>query len=70
MWGKTGTLSGVITLSGYLELPNDETLVLSILVNNFDTDNKIVRQGIEEIVALLSNHRYRLCQNRKIESQP
>ncbi len=70
LWGKTGTLSGVITLSGYLELPNDETLVLSILVNNFDTDKKIVRQGIEEIVALLSNHRHRLCQNRKIESQP
>jgi serine-type D-Ala-D-Ala carboxypeptidase/endopeptidase (penicillin-binding protein 4) len=52
-WGKTGNLSGVITLSGYLKLPNQESLVLSILVNNFDDKNKIAQQAMDEIILLL-----------------
>jgi D-alanyl-D-alanine carboxypeptidase/D-alanyl-D-alanine-endopeptidase (penicillin-binding protein 4) len=53
-WGKTGTLSGVVTLSGYLELANNETLALSILVNNFSGTRKIIQQEIDRIVLLLS----------------
>ncbi|VEP15352.1 D-alanyl-D-alanine carboxypeptidase, serine-type, PBP4 family [Hyella patelloides LEGE 07179] len=53
LWGKTGSLSGVITLSGYVKLTNQNTLALSILVNNFDDKNKIVRQAMDEIILLL-----------------
>ncbi len=55
LWAKTGTLSGVITLSGYLELSNGETLAFSILVNNFDGKNRIARQGIDRIILMLSS---------------
>lgn len=50
--GKTGSLSGVITLSGYLKLSNQE-IGVAILVNNFDDKNRIARQAIDEIVMLL-----------------
>jgi serine-type D-Ala-D-Ala carboxypeptidase/endopeptidase (penicillin-binding protein 4) len=53
LWGKTGNLSGVIALSGYVKLPTQKSLVLSILVNNFDDKNQIVQQAIDEIVLLL-----------------
>ena len=55
LWGKTGTLSGVSTLSGYLELPNNETLVFSILVNNFAGERQVLRQGINQVLLLLSS---------------
>lgn len=53
LWGKTGSLSGVVTIAGYLKISDRETLALSILVNNFDDKNKIVRQAIDEIILLL-----------------
>ena len=55
LWGKTGTLTGVSTLSGYLEITPEETIVFSILVNNFDQKNKISRQAIDEIILLIQN---------------
>ena len=51
---KTGTLSGVNSLSGYLNLPEKETLVFSIMVNNSDQSSRNLRQAIEQIVILLS----------------
>ena len=53
LWGKTGSLSGTITLSGYLQLPNSTQINLTILVNNFDDKNYIVRQAIDEIMLLI-----------------
>ena len=54
LWGKTGTLTGVNTLTGYLDLPQYETIVFSIMVNNSDLSSKELRQAIDEIVMLFS----------------
>lgn len=53
LWGKTGSLSGVITLAGYVKIADRETIAFSILVNNFDNKNSIARQAIDEIILLL-----------------
>lgn len=54
IFGKTGTLSGVASLSGYMYLPNQETLAFSILVNNSDLPSRNLRQAIDRIVFWLS----------------
>ena len=50
---KTGTLTGVGALSGYLHEQN-ESLVFSILVNNSELEHKEIRQAIDEVAAILS----------------
>ncbi|MEM8828278.1 MAG: D-alanyl-D-alanine carboxypeptidase/D-alanyl-D-alanine-endopeptidase [Cyanobacteria bacterium P01_G01_bin.19] len=54
-WGKTGTLTGVGTLSGYLFVPDFSTIKISIMVNNSDLSSKQIRQSIDEIVVVLSH---------------
>lgn len=49
-YGKTGTLTNVVTLAGYLELAGDRTLALSILVNQSPHRATVTRQGIDAIV--------------------
>ncbi|MHC5833274.1 MAG: D-alanyl-D-alanine carboxypeptidase, partial [Nostoc sp.] len=51
---KTGTLTGVISLSGYLNAPKYEPLVFSIIVNQSEQPATVVRQTIDEIVVLLT----------------
>jgi len=53
LWGKTGTASGIVTLSGYLELPHYQPLVFSILVNQSDQSVRVIRQAIDEMVLKL-----------------
>lgn len=55
LWGKTGTLSGVTALSGYLYGRNYEPLVFSIMVNQSEQRASIHRQAIDEIVLLLAS---------------
>ncbi len=56
---KTGSMSGVSALSGYLDSPNFPPLVFSILVNQSDQSGAEVRQAIDEMVLLLT--RLRSC---------
>ncbi len=56
---KTGTMTGVVALSGYLNAPIDQPVVFSILVNQSDQSASVMRQAMDEIVLLLT--RVRTC---------
>jgi len=56
---KTGTMSGVVALSGYLTPPTYQPLVVSILVNQSDQSAATIRQAMDEVVVLLT--RLRSC---------
>ncbi len=51
---KTGSLSSVASLSGYLKDTAGEDLVFSIMVNNFPSDTEVRSQCIDPIVVLLA----------------
>ncbi|MDZ8185012.1 MAG: D-alanyl-D-alanine carboxypeptidase/D-alanyl-D-alanine-endopeptidase [Nostoc sp. ChiSLP02] len=54
---KTGTLTGVVSLSGYVNAPQYKPLVFSIIVNQSEQPATVVRQAIDEIVVLLAQLR-------------
>ena len=54
LWGKSGSLTGVITLAGYLKLTNQNSVVFNVLVNNFDDKNKIARAAMDEVLLFLT----------------
>ncbi|MBD2044860.1 D-alanyl-D-alanine carboxypeptidase/D-alanyl-D-alanine-endopeptidase [Coleofasciculus sp. FACHB-64] len=56
---KTGTMSGTVSLSGYMNHPEYQTIVFSILVNQSDQSAPTIRQAMDEIVLLLT--RLRRC---------
>jgi D-alanyl-D-alanine carboxypeptidase/D-alanyl-D-alanine-endopeptidase (penicillin-binding protein 4) len=51
---KTGSMTGISALSGYMNAPNYEPLVFSIIVNQSEQPGKVMRTAIDEIVVLLS----------------
>jgi len=53
VFAKTGTITGVNALSGYVNNDQFETLLFSILVNESDEYASVIRDGIDEIVVLL-----------------
>ena len=56
---KTGGMTGVSALSGYLNIPGEQPLVFSIIVNQSDQSFATLREAIDEIVLLLT--RLRAC---------
>jgi D-alanyl-D-alanine carboxypeptidase/D-alanyl-D-alanine-endopeptidase (penicillin-binding protein 4) len=55
IFAKTGTLSGVVALSGYLYTRKNNLLIFSILVNNHTGSAITIRRRIEEFLAGIRN---------------
>jgi len=51
---KTGTLTGVVALSGYLETKKKRTLVFSVMVNNHHESASSVRRAVERLLTMVS----------------
>ena len=51
---KSGTLNGVLALSGYLQPPQYSPLVISLMVNQADQPLSVFRQKIDSIILLLT----------------
>jgi D-alanyl-D-alanine carboxypeptidase/D-alanyl-D-alanine-endopeptidase (penicillin-binding protein 4) len=54
VYAKTGTLSGVSTLSGYLKTANNHEITFSIFIQNFKGSSKIARSYQDRICIFLS----------------
>lgn len=54
---KTGTMTGVVSLAGYVNAPNYEPVVFSIMVNQTEQPIRVVRRAIDRIVVQLSQLR-------------
>ncbi|GAC1424480.1 MAG: D-alanyl-D-alanine carboxypeptidase/D-alanyl-D-alanine-endopeptidase [Chitinophagaceae bacterium] len=50
IYAKTGTLSGVVAISGYLITKKNKSLVFSVLVNNHQTSGREVRRAVEKFI--------------------
>jgi serine-type D-Ala-D-Ala carboxypeptidase/endopeptidase (penicillin-binding protein 4) len=53
IYAKTGTLSGVVTLSGYLYTRKNKLLLFSILVNNHSSSATAIRRAVEKFLVSL-----------------
>jgi serine-type D-Ala-D-Ala carboxypeptidase/endopeptidase (penicillin-binding protein 4) len=53
IYAKTGTLSGIVALSGYLYTRKNKLLVFSVLINNHQVSSTEVRRAVERFIHLL-----------------
>lgn len=51
---KTGTLSGVVTLSGYVKPPHYSPIIFSIMANQTGKRTSLMRKALDDIVILLA----------------
>jgi len=50
IYAKTGSLSGVLCISGYLVTKKDRVLIFSVLVNNHSASGSAIRRKIEKLI--------------------
>ena len=50
IYAKTGSLSGVVALSGYLMTQKGHLLIFSVLINNYTSSGVTVRRQIEKVI--------------------
>jgi D-alanyl-D-alanine carboxypeptidase/D-alanyl-D-alanine-endopeptidase (penicillin-binding protein 4) len=55
IYAKTGTLSGVVALSGYLYTKKNKLLIFSVLVNNHRTSSTNIRKAVEKFIEEVRN---------------
>jgi D-alanyl-D-alanine carboxypeptidase/D-alanyl-D-alanine-endopeptidase (penicillin-binding protein 4) len=55
--GKTGSLTGVAALAGYINPPQYPPLAFSIIVNNHDRQNSEIRAAMDEIIGTFTKLR-------------
>lgn len=55
IYAKTGTLSGVVALSGFLYTKKNKLLIFSVLVNNHNASATQVRRAVEKFMSGIRN---------------
>jgi len=55
IFAKTGTLSGVVALSGFLYTKKNKLLLFSVLVNNHQSSSTDVRRAVEKFIKGIRN---------------
>jgi D-alanyl-D-alanine carboxypeptidase/D-alanyl-D-alanine-endopeptidase (penicillin-binding protein 4) len=56
IYAKTGTLSGVVALSGFLTTKKGKQLLFSVLVNNHNGSATAVRRAVEKFIQSIRNN--------------
>jgi D-alanyl-D-alanine carboxypeptidase/D-alanyl-D-alanine-endopeptidase (penicillin-binding protein 4) len=55
IFAKTGTLSGIVALSGYLYTKKNKLLIFSVLINNHQSSATAVRKAVEKFIEVVRN---------------